>query len=338
MVRKSLGPSFLAMAVILAFAGSSAFGQDKQAPSPGARPATVETNSSGSLESHGLKDFEQSIFKPFSSVEPESSLDAVVQRSQPPPPVQNRRAKEAMERRKEWAFMTPEEILNANKEDNSLNPQGSKDDESKKLSPMDRYFQRLYGVDKKVDKDNQPRKKDSFRHDDLDPSSRDLDDQDDSAGLPQSVRETQRNLKKNRDGKKDVENKNSSSGFFTDVFALERKKPSIEEERVERDRMEAYRKSLGLDPTPTFGTTFSPTLADPKDPYRIALPPALMNSAPSPSLAPATHISAPNNPFMDSTAKGGVAPSSLTPTLPKVDPPKSYLPPQPTFAAPRRSF
>src|SRR3954468_971788 len=184
MVRKSLGPSFLAMAVIIAFAGSSAFGQDKQAPSPTARPATVETNSSGSLESHGLKDFEQSIFKPFRSVEPESSLDAVVQRAQQPPPVQNQRAKEAMERRKEWAFMTPEEILNANKEDNSLNPQGSsKDDESKKLSPMDRYFQRLYGVEKKADKDNTPRKKDSFRHDDLDPSSRDLDEQDDSAGL-----------------------------------------------------------------------------------------------------------------------------------------------------------
>jgi hypothetical protein len=238
--------------------------------------------------------------------------------------------------------MTPEEIINGKSADDPSNPQGAgKDDEGKMLSPMDRYFQRLYGKDKQGNKKNNAPKKDAFGWD-KSGSERDSDDQDDStAGLPDSVRETQRNLKKKHDGKKEEESKNSSSGFFTDVFALERKKPTLEEERVEKERMEAYRKMLGLDATPTFGAPLSPFLADPKDPYRIALPPALVSS--TPALAPASpaapsHLTSPNNPFIDPVPKSGLAPSSLTPTLPKVDPPKSYLPPQPTFAAPRRSF
>jgi hypothetical protein len=341
MFCKSRAPS-LVMAVILACAGTSALGQGKQAAPATVRASTGETNSNGTLESRGLKDFEQSIFKPFRSLEPEGSLDPVMQQPQGPPPVQNKRVKEAVERRKDWAFMTPEEILNVKNDENALNSSASaKDGDTKQeLSPMDRYFQRLYGVERKPEK-SKPQKKESFGHDALDSSSRDFDDGDDSStGLPESVRETQRNLKKSREARKDLEARNSSSGLFTDVFALERKKPTLEEERVERERMEAYRKSLGLDPTPTFGTTFSPMSADPKDPYRIALPPALMSSAPSSSVAPApaAHVAAPKNPFMDSGPKDATAPTSLTPTLPKVEPAKSYLPPQPTFLAPRRSF
>jgi hypothetical protein len=342
MVCNSLGPRYLAIAAISAFVGSSLFAQERQTAAV-SHPSTQETNSSKSFGSHGLKDLEQSIFRPFRSPEPETSLDGVLDRAQRPAPVPSKRAKEMMERRKDWAFMTPEEIITGKSADDPLNPKGSgkDDDESKSLSPMDRYFQRLYGQDRKAKTDTQGARKDPFGSSAPGVGQDDSDDPESStAGLPESVRETQRNLKKNADGKKDLQTRRSSSGFFSDVFALERKKSTPEEERVERDRMEAYRKSLGLDPTPTFGASFSPLFADPKDPYRIAVPPALMNSSPSPSPHPdaASHVALPNaNPFLDSPSKG-VAPSSLTPSLPKTEPPKSYIPPQPNFAAPRRAF
>ena len=127
---------------------------------------------------------------------------------------------------------------------------------------------------------------------------------------------------------------------FSPMFLPSSGRAHLEEERIEKQRLEAYRKSLGLDATPTFGAVFSPLFADPKDPYRIALPPSLMNSAPvSPTPStPSVHLPSPNsNPFMDSSAKNP-SPSSLAPALPRIDPPKSSLPPQPTFSAPRRAF
>ena len=117
------------MAALAALAGSSVLGQEKQTAPPAAQPSAQVTNSNKGFETRGLKDFEQSIFKPFRSLEPEGSLDAVMQQPQQPPPVVNKRAKEAMERRRDWAFMTPEEILNGKSADDPANPQGSgKDD------------------------------------------------------------------------------------------------------------------------------------------------------------------------------------------------------------------
>src|SRR5580765_6179496 len=104
MVCKSLGPWLPVMALAIAFAGSSALGQEKQAPAAAPQATVQETNSSRSFDSHGLKDFEQSIFKPFRSMEPEGSLNAVMERPQRPPPVPSKRAKEMMERRRDWAF------------------------------------------------------------------------------------------------------------------------------------------------------------------------------------------------------------------------------------------
>src|SRR5436190_5039139 len=248
MVCKTLGCRWLAMAAIMALAGSPVLAQEKQTPGA-SRPSTQETNSSSkSFEAHGLKELEQSLFRPFRSLEPETSLDGILESRPQRPPVSNKRTKEMMERRKNWAFMTPEEIVTGKSPDDSSDAQGlGKDqDDSKLLSPMDRYFQRLYGQDRPKNKDNQR----GAKNDLFGSSGSKLDDAEDqegsSAGLPESVRETQRNLKKSRgaNGKEDLETRRSSSGFFADVFALERKKPTPEEEKTERERMEAYRKSL----------------------------------------------------------------------------------------------
>src|SRR5262245_55064219 len=102
MVCNSLSPRYLAIAAISAFVGCSLLAQERQT-APVSHPSTQETNSSKSFGSHGLKDLEQGIFRPFRSPEPETSLDGVLDRAQRPAPVPNKRAKEMMERRKNWA-------------------------------------------------------------------------------------------------------------------------------------------------------------------------------------------------------------------------------------------
>src|SRR5262245_25418044 len=190
-----------AIALIMALAGNALLAQEKQTPA--SRPATSnqETNS-GKFESRGLKELEQSIFSPLRDLAPESSLDAVMENPTPqrPPPVPNKRAKEEMERRKNWAFMTPEEILTGKSENEGLNPKSAKDDYEGKLSPMERYLQRLYGEDKRKPKITKGTdKKDTiFGPGKSSSSLDDTEEQDDGslAGLPESVRRTQRDLKK----------------------------------------------------------------------------------------------------------------------------------------------
>src|SRR6185436_1524731 len=118
-----------------------------------------------------------------------------------------------------------------------------KDGNEKEMSVMDRYFQRLFLEDKRKLKKNAvegPGKSDA--------SPGDLEEQDDSgANLPESVRETHRNLKKHTEDRAKKElatDRHSNSGFFSDIFALERKKPTLEEERIEKERLDAYRRSL----------------------------------------------------------------------------------------------
>ena len=355
MVLNSLAPFRPLLATVLmgGIAATTLLAQEHQTASPepaSSRASTAETNSGKAFQkSGGLKDLEQSIFKPFRGLEPEGSLDGVLSQPQRPPPISNKRVKEMIERRKNWAFMSPEEIVTGKSMEETLDLPGvtKDDDETKLLSPMERYFQRLYSNDKPKSKSTPGAgKQDSILGSGKSFSSMgDSDGQEDStAGLPATIRETQRNLKKSTDrgSKTDANSERRTSGFFSDVFALERGKISPEEERSEKAWLEAYKKSLGLDPTPTFGGHFSPLFGDPKDPYRISTPPSLMDSMPSlpqaAGQASGSGITFPNSsPFSDPSSRS-MNPSSLSPALPKMDPPKSSLPPQPSFAAPRRSF
>src|ERR1041385_8331309 len=92
---------------------SSTIPQEK-APSP----QGVSSNQTPAVKapfkkSDGLRNLEQSIFKPFEGFSPQGSLDGVMNSGPNPavPSAQSKRAKELMERRKDWVFMTPEEIL-----------------------------------------------------------------------------------------------------------------------------------------------------------------------------------------------------------------------------------
>src|SRR5438445_821538 len=106
MAFKSLAPacSLLATALTSAFASMSLLAQEHQTSSPpGTTPSSNQsTNStqSSSGKADGLKNLEQSIFKPFRGFEPDGSLDGVMSRPQRPPAVSDKRVKELIERRK----------------------------------------------------------------------------------------------------------------------------------------------------------------------------------------------------------------------------------------------
>src|SRR5262249_26838691 len=100
------------------------------AESLGSRSGNVTTNSpSFKPKQNGLKQLEQDLFKPFETLSPKGSLDGAFVPTMPPPQpaapsVQSKRAKELLERRRDWAFETPEEILATQSNDDNVNRRG----------------------------------------------------------------------------------------------------------------------------------------------------------------------------------------------------------------------
>jgi hypothetical protein len=243
--------------------------------------------------------------------------------------------------------MAPEELVLGRSTLEAFDLKGTdKSEESKFLSPMERYYQRLLNKDSvnPSDKKNSTFGKASLAgKSSLSPmGGPEEQDQDDTlSGLPASVRDSQRALRINKEREKmETGSEHHSFGFFSDVFALERK-PSLEEQKQERERLDAYRKSLGLDTLSNpASSSFGENLDQAKDPYRITASPALtglMPAPPSPASSTAAAGSAKANLFAEPAPKLAGSPS-LSPAPPKLDPPKTVLPPNPTFAAPRRAF
>jgi hypothetical protein len=263
--------------------------------------------------------------------------------------MQNKHLKELQDRRKNWVFMTPEELVTGKSLEETLDGKGQSDEGKEKalVSPMERYLQNLYLPKTSKNRSSSNAKTSSPFASGKDDANADSDSEDDlSSDLPPGMRETQRSLQKSlRSGEtknRAAQRKNSS--IFSDVFALEREKPSVAEEEMEKARLEAYKRSLGLAATPVFSSKSMAAFADPNDPVRTILNPGgVMDSSPGGSQAngagpKSSGVSGvPNSLFSDSASKAAGA-SSLTPVLPKAAPQKSLLPPQPTFAAPRRSF
>jgi hypothetical protein len=334
---------------VLALGLFCANGQEKKAePAPSTAPAKSSDSYSKALKQNGLNELEKSIFGSMKDFGEGGGSDPLANRKLPrPAPAPDKQTKEILDRRKNWAFMTPEELVIGRSTLEAFDLQGKdKDEESKYLSPMERYYQRLLNKDNASPgngnrKDGASEKNLLGGKSSLSPlGGPDEQDQDDSfSGLPASVRDTQRTLRMNKEKEKDAASQHHGFGFFSDVFALERK-PSPEEEKQERERMNAYRKSLGLDSLPTFESPFKKELEAAKDPYRI-VPPTMMGLPSVSSATPITSASTPTgfkaSPFSEPAPKLAGSPS-LSPVPPKIDPPKSVLPPNPTFAAPRRPF
>src|SRR4051812_44156573 len=87
-------------------------GQGKKDAAASTASASQSTNSSAKVfKQNGLNDLEKSIFGPLRNLGDENSMDALTYRKLPPPVMQDKHTRESIERRKNWAFMTPEELV-----------------------------------------------------------------------------------------------------------------------------------------------------------------------------------------------------------------------------------
>jgi hypothetical protein len=340
---------------IVMFAGALTTSAIKAADSKtstetGSKSGNVITNApSFKPKQNGLKQLEQDLFRPFETIAPKGSLDGAYVPTMPEPQpntpnVQSKRAKELLERRRDWAFETPEEIL-ATSSDDTMNrrDKGKQSEDKSQLSPIERFYERLYSKDKQ-DSNRNGKKRDELSDS---PKLGDLSNDreaDDEADLPLGVRETQREMRKLLAPKDRKEGSSMEPrSAFSDVFGLAKKPATREEMEFQKERMDRYKQLLGLPVNPSMET-------DPLKPFRD-----MVGTAPkSPGLFPnvdslgglpqqnifgaqsgAASLSR-NSILLPDGAQIHTAPS-LAPVLPKIEPPRT-LPPPVTFNAPRRPF
>jgi hypothetical protein len=298
-----------------------------------------------------LKQLEEDLYKPLESFRPESSLDGVVApppRTPSAPPIQSKRVKELLERRKNWVFMRPEDLVSEPTiEDVLKTPQiGPDGQEKKELPAIERYYHRL--SNKRVELDNplESKNEDLFGTPSKSNSRAERVPEEDSM-IPSGVRESAQALNKlveanSSDGRFP---RASAHGDFSDTFGFGNQPLSKEQLQEHKKFMDDYRSMVDPGWHP-------PAVASPEnllstitaDAGSSAAKPAV--GLPS-SLSPAPHtalevqmdVTSPQLgpaglPDVNAHALGQTRP---TPALPTVEPTR-VMPPPPNFTAPKRSF
>ena len=299
----------------------------------------------------GLKDLEEELYQPLQSFSPRSSLEGVA--APPPrapvgPAVQSKRVKELLERRKNWVFMTPEDLLAAPTiEDILKSPQFGLDGQERKERPVfERYYRRLSINRDGANKQMQSRTEEVF----LTPAAARLRDPrapHDDSDLPGGVRQSAEELTRL------FEPGNSDSPFaersvhasFSDTFGLGNNMPSKEQVLQHRKLMDDYRSVVDPNwrPPNVGGPANSLSLIAHDAPLAAEKPPAALpstlNSTPRSALEIQRDITdpllgPPALPDLNAQAVGQMRPA---PALPSADV-RRVGPVAPTFAAPKRAF
>jgi hypothetical protein len=317
------------------------------------QPADLSVSNSPSLKprQNGLKQLEQDLFKPFENIAPNGSLDGAFVPSLPeprvtPPAIQSKRAKDLLERRRDWVFETPEEILAAPSSKEIANGRDKEKDgnDNSRLSPLERFYERLYKKDKR-ESSRQGKKRDDPYDSRKSAFNSDGSEADEDADLPLGVREAQREMQKlltSKERKTDA-SADAYRNSFSDAFGLGKDTQARDEMEMQRERMGRYRELVGLPAAPTFEN-------DPLKQFRDIVGTSPKNSGLFPTMdslggLPQNNLFgsqqgaatvSPNTSLLPEGAQIHTAPS-LAPVLPKIEPPRS-LPPPVTFGAPRRAF
>jgi hypothetical protein len=299
----------------------------------------------------GLKQLEEDLYAPLhSSFTPRSSLEGVMVPPARPPAqsaVQSKRAKELLERRKNWMFMTPEDLLAAPTIDQILTmpERGADGLEKKDLPPMEKYYQSL--IPKRHAKPNPA----EDGQDDLFGGARKSSSPDKTAAgeepdLPGGLKESAQTLKMLFESPDNPSpfSEAARASSLSDPFGLGVKPASHEQVTEHKKFMEQYH--MLVDPTwhpPTVQSLVPglPTLPDASQPAEkpVALSPGLPSTSSFKALEAQADVVAPvlgprPLPDVNALAVGQTRPSS---TLSKVEVPRG-VPPAPDFTAPRRAF
>jgi hypothetical protein len=298
----------------------------------------------------GLKQLEEDLYKPLQAFAPKSSLDGVVARPPRPsaaPVIQNKHLKDLLERRKDWVFMTPEDLLDVPTVEQILKAPkfGAEEQDKKDLPAVERFYQRLAAKRSEAKNPLQPGNRDVFAPPVDSTPGEESASRDDTA-LPSGVKESAEELNKLFDPV------NSDSPFvraaprgsLSDIFGFGTKTLSPLEVREHKKFIDDYHSMV--DPG-----WRAPVAATGGNPFSALAEAAAPTSTPAlatpglPSSAPRTAIEAQYDvryprlgpldlPDVNAQAVGQTRPATPLPTVETT----RILPPAPSFTAPKRSF
>lgn len=300
---------------------------------------------------NGRKQLEDDLLRPQRLFSPNDSLGGIIappfSLPAPGPAVRSTRVQELLERRKNWIFMSPEDLTSAPSAEELLKlPEYDRDGQvKKKLSPLERYYQNL-------DRGRNPATtKNKFQDDDVfglrnRNASRDAAGSRDDANSFGDGKEKEGTVKGVFDADSDRNGLVPSRGGFSDVFGLANVKPLVDHDDRQKARMREFNQLLGLPPSlPATGPAPGNPLGQLNDPApQPALQPGAGLYGKSSSSGPGGFGQPPGafNPLAIPGVNSGANPNafgqfSFSPALPKVEQPRA-TPPQPAFTAPKRPF
>lgn len=298
-----------------------------------------------------LMRLEEDLYKPLESLSPKSSLDGVTvppESAPSTPPIQSKRLKELLERRKNWVFMSPEDLMGAPTVEEVLkSPQFGPDGrEKQELAAFERYYQRLGSKPVRAEDPLQSKSEDLFGTP-AKSNARDERAPQDDPNLPRAVREDAKDLTRI------VETSSSDDSFaratvhgnLHDIFGLGNNAPSKEQVQEHKKLMDDYNSILDKSWHPPAIATpqnlFSVMAADAAAPASVPAVglPSSLSPAPQTALDVQMDVISPRLgpaglPDVNAQALGQTRPTSELPTAV----PTRVAPPTPNFAAPRRAF
>jgi hypothetical protein len=295
-----------------------------------------------------LRELEEDLYKPLQAFSYKSSLEGVVApptRLPAPSAIQSKRVKELLERRKNWVFMTPEDLLGAPTVEDILKaPEfGPAGEQKNDVSAFQRYYQRLAPQRAARNKNAGQANEDDLFSPRKKPSAADTASQDDS-DLPSGVRQSVEALTKvfEANTPSDPFGRDTMTEAFGDPFAAASKAPSKEELQAHQRVMDQYH--MLLDPS-----WHPPALADAVNPPLVPAEVTPTPANPTMGLGSASSLAAHRGPEAQLDI---VAPMLGPEGLPDVNaqalgqtrPPAPVTQPErpkvvaPTFTVPRRAF
>jgi len=317
-------------------------------------PASVEmlTNFNHSAaQQEGRKQLEADLFKQRRLFPDNNSLGGMLAPQLPNPTampvIRSKRVQELLERRKNWIFMSPEDLTSAPSAEELLNlPEYSKDGQEKKmLSPLERYYQNLERGSKTATVKSKFQDDDAFGFRDRDASRLDSG-QRDAANLSGDGSDNERNLKRSLNPDADRDGQVPARSSFSDIFGLANVKPLAGHDEVHKLRMEQFKTQIlglppslpaaGIDPGNSLQSLIAPTPRAPAPPGA----PVYGNSGSIGQIGfgqqsvAVNPLSLPGSPDAGQNSFGLSSPS---PPPPKVEQPR-LTPPAPTFTVPQRKF
>jgi hypothetical protein len=306
-------------------------------------PRSAETLTNLNLlttKKDGLKQLEEDLYRPLETFAPKTSLegffDPPEQRRRPVSAAQSKRAKELLERQKNWVFLDPDNQATGLTAEQIFNlPEYDADgQEKKKLSVFEQYLE------------NQERKRTGktksgkTRAENLAGSNKDEASRDD-AGNTDDVKgygEREQSLKKSFGNEFGNNPAALGRGTFTDIFGLGEKTPSAEDAAKHKAYMSEFQSLLNSGwqaPAESFGGLADPARTTAGTVGALDSLPGLSRRESSSSFSGATPTFN-STPARTTLQDFNVKSSSLPNVTPA--PATKVTPPTPTFTAPRRAF